>query len=640
MRTSEKSKHHGEFYTPHSLAKFVVWSGFQTFFNQQLPINQWLNFQTGNISQAFDQEPLEEIFNLKNHDKIKGIKILDLGVGNGAFLLAAAKFIEKFYVSSESIESTNIRLSILVKNLHGVDYNSRAVNSCREELKKWIIGDNSAVQDLELIQKIENALLQKIRVGNVLFGDIVQDDNKTHSLLVQDEESKLPFHWYKEFSSVFKQETIGFDLVLCNPPYVTKEISPKDIHLYRLLYQNQFFVNRFNLYHLFFARVKDLLASNGTTVFLTANSILTDSYSIKVRDFLSSHFKIRIIVDFVNRTRIFPNVLQGTCILCLCKRNGESEKQLTQIIRALDMHSLNKGKIVEGWISTPRLFQFKKIISSPHIRTIEILELLNQTCVPLRTMFKIQSGEIRPADSNIRPYYFKSLPEDDSLENYDIILNGKNVHPYHITLEENRLKPRWYRRPKSKDKQLYRKDHSKTPRIVIQRITAREQLRRVIAGKIDRTHLMKHKQVWVENNINYLLLSPDSSSHSKISSDALLGFFNSLLINWFLHQINFTAAIPPKDLGFIPLPKRNSSNIGLLKELANKVLKVQNLLNTSFTSSEIYTQLCPHCTSTGEINKIQTEIDQLVFQLYELPKVYQNEIRNQLALHHQYFNHH
>ncbi len=633
MKTSEKNEGHGEHYTPPSLAQFVVWSGFQAFLNKQLPINQWSNIQKENFEWTHTQRP-------SLNGKIDEIKILDLGVGDGAFLLAAGKFLEGIHSSSESIDSTNIRLNILEKNLHGVDSSSRAVISCRREIKKWIIGDNKTVKGSNLIQKIDKSLNQKIRVGNVLFGDIFQDDRKKNSLLYQNEESKLPFHWYEEFSSVFKQKKLGFDLVLCNPPYVTKEISPKDIHLYRQLYRNQIFVNRFNLYHLFFVRVRDLLAPTGTTVFLTANSILTDSYSTKVRDFLFSHFEIKMIVDFVNRTHIFPNVLQGTCILGLCKKNGEAEKQQTQIVRTFDMSSLNKGDSVEGRISTPRLTFFNKIISSPHIRTIEILELLNQTCTPLRTMFKIQSGEIRPADSNIRPYYFKSLPEDGSLANFEIILNGKNIHPYLINLEENRRKPRWYRRPKSEDKQLFRVDHSQIPRIVFQRITAREQLRRVIAGKIDGTHLIKHRRIWAENNINYLLLSPGSTSNLTISSDALLGIFNSLFVNWFLHQINLTAAIPPADLGLIPLPMKNLTITDSLNELTQKVLQMRDLLNTSSTSSEIYTQLCPHCTSTGKINKIQTEIDEIVFQLYELPDVYQKEIRDQISLHHQYFNHH
>ncbi len=633
MKTSEKNQLRGEHYTPPSLAQFVVWSGFQAFFNQQLPISRWSNLQMENFEMTITQRP-------SINGKIDEIKILDLGAGDGAFLLATGKFLERIHSNSKSIDSTNIRLHILEKNLHGVDSSSRAVISCRREIKKWIIGNNNPDQDSNLIQKIEKSLTQKIRVGNVLFGDIFQDNTKNNSFLLENEETKLPFHWYKEFSSVFKQEKLGFDLVLCNPPYVTKEISPEDVRLYRQLYRNKIFVNRFNLYHLFFARVKDLLAPNGTTVFLTANSILTDSYSIKMRDFLSSHFTIKIIVDFVNRTHIFPNVLQGTCILGLCKKNGEAEKQQTQIIRTFDMTSLNKGKSVEGWISTPRLIQFKKIISSPHIRTLEILEFLNQTCLSLRTMFKIQSGEIRPADSNIRPYYFKSLPEDDSLENYDVILNGKNIHPYLINLEENRQKPRWYKRPKSEDKQLSRQEHSQSPRIVFQRITAREQLRRVIAGKIDRTHLVKHGRIWAENNINYLLLSPGSTSHLTISSDTLLGIFNSLLINWFLHQINLTAAIPPADLGLIPLPKIISTNNDSLIVLQQKVVQIPNLLEGCSSSSEIYTQLCPHCTSTGEINKIQSEIDELVFLLYELPDKYQKEIRNQLSSHHQYFNHH
>ncbi|MHA2245981.1 MAG: Eco57I restriction-modification methylase domain-containing protein [Candidatus Hodarchaeales archaeon] len=639
MKFSDKKIQLGEHYTPRSLAQFVVWSAFQQFFHHKLPKEKWQK----NFELKILKNSLTDLNRFQMLEQIKDIKILDLGVGDGAFLLAAGKFLETIHLTTDTQDLISLKLKLLQRNLYGVDYSSQAVHSCRKELKTWIMGENKSDQSLKITKKVEKALEQKIRIGNVLLGGVFPNDGENLSVLVQDEESvtkkKRVFNWYEEFPILFNSEKSGFDLILCNPPYVTKDISPGDIRLYRQLYQKQIFVNRFNLYHLFFARVNDLLAQNGISVFLTSNSVLTDYYSSNIRDFLFSNFSIKLILDFVSRTKIFPNVLQGTCILVILKKNEDSE-QKTQIIRTFDMSSLIQGEIAEGCISTSRLFYFKKIIPSPYIKTLDILEFLRKNCVSLKNLFKIQSGEIRPADKKIRPHYFKEITEDYNSSDFEIVLNGKNIGPYLINLNENRQKPRWYRRPMIENERIFREDHAQSPRIVFQRITAREQLRRVVTGKIDKKHLKIHKRIWAENNINYFLLNDDLLSNWFVSAEALLGIFNSLLINWYIHQINLTAAIPPADLGLIPLPRKQSEKHEQWQQLHQKVLKIKKLLQGCSSSSEIFTHLCPVCTSTGELSQLQSEINNLVFLLYELPEIYKTEIMTQLSQHHQYFNHH
>ena len=571
------------------------------------------------------------------HEQVKNVKILDLGVGNGAFLVAAGKFLETIHPIDDSTDLIELKLDLLQKNLYGVDNNPQAIYSCRKNIVKWIFGVNKPNQNIKKTKEVQQALGHHIRLGNVLLGNIFEQAQE-HSELINKNEKRV-FHWHKEFPTIFNNRRSGFDLILCNPPYVTKDISPEDNRLYRKLYRKQLFINRFNLYHLFFARVNELLAPNGITVFLTSNSVLTDNYSLKVRKFLCSHFVIENIVDFVSRTQIFPNVLQGTCILVMRKKNGISE-QKTRIIRTFDMKSLIQDEFVDKYIPKSQLFHLRKIIPSPFLETFEILKHLNRNSIRLKDIFRVQSGEIRPADKKIRPYYFKEILKNHKVSDYDIILNGKNVSPYLINIKESRQKPRWYRRPEVVDDRIFREKHALIPRIVFQRITAREQLRRITAGKISKRHLKINERIWVENNINYLLLTPDFPSNWLVSAEALLGIFNSLLINWFMHQINLTAAVPPSDLGLIPLPQKKSENHEQWQKLHQKVLLLQKLLQACSSSSEILTSLCPVCTSAGKISYLQSEINNLVFNLYELPATYQMEIMTQLSQHHQYFNHH
>jgi methylase of polypeptide subunit release factors len=621
----------GEYYTPPILSNFVIELAFLNFFQKSEVIDIKVNTITD----------LTTVRNVK--ERIKQLKILDLGLGDGAFLLAAAKCLEKLYKNLSLGESILNRINILENNLFGVDFNPKAVKSCRKKLKNWLLGETYSAENLELITEKKH-VFDNVKVGNVLFGNISSYVSNDVSTLLPDDvlnEIKVkPFHWNKNFPHIFNQEKRGFDIVLCNPPYVTKNIPSGEIRLYRSLYHDKILVNRFNLYHLFFARVEDLLGPNGVAAFLTANSILTDHYSTKLRNYLMSYFSITKVIDFVSRKNLFPNILQGTCILIFRKKSKNNSKHQTNVIRTFDMASLKQGDIKQGFIPFSKLLYVDKLILSPFKRTFEILDHLKNRCTHLNEIIMIQSGEIRPADRNIRHHYFKEIPPELDLAELDLVLNGKNIAPYIINLSETRQKPRWYNRPKLKEERLFRDGHASIPRIVFQRITAREQLRRVISGVIDQSHLKKYKRVWAENNINYLLLDSGMQLNHMLQVNVLLGIFNSLLINWYLHQINLTAAIPPKDIGLIPIPKKENINITLLDSIEENVKSLRKFLYECQSSSEMLKQLCPLCFTNREINQLRMSVDRNVYELYNINELFQSEVEKQLMSLHNYFNHH
>ncbi|MFX0151038.1 MAG: Eco57I restriction-modification methylase domain-containing protein, partial [Candidatus Hodarchaeota archaeon] len=628
MKSSSSKSTLGEYYTPPILSRFVIESALLNFF-QKLEI---IDAKMNTIAD------LTSVCNIK--ERIKQVKILDLGIGDGAFLLAAGKYLEKFYQSLNLEGSILKRIDILENNLYGVDYNPIAINNCRKKLKNWILGETYSTEHLELITEKKH-VFNKVKVGNVLFGNIsLHDSNDVSPLLPDDMLDGIrvkPFHWNKNFPHIFNQQRSGFDVILCNPPYVTKNIPSEDIRLYRFLYHDKILVNRFNLYHLFFARVKDLLDPNGIAAFLTANSILTDHYSTKLRNYLLSNFSITNIVDFVSRKNLFPNILQGTCLVIFRKKNSNISEHQTKVIRTFDMASLKQGDIKQDFIPFSKLLYADKLIPSPFKRTFEILHHLKNKCIHLNEVIMIQSGEIRPADKNIRQYYFKEILPELDLTELDLVLNGKNIAPYIINLSKTRQKPRWYKRPKLKEQRLFRDGHASTPRIVFQRITAREQLRRVISGVIDQSYLKKYTRVWAENNVNYLLFDSRTLLNDTYPVSVLLGIFNSLLINWFLHQINLTAAIPPKDIGLIPIPRKENINISLLDSIEKNVNSLKKLLYECRSSSEILKQLCPLCFTNREVNQLRKSIDKYVYELYNINEIYQTEVENQLKILHNYF---
>lgn len=612
---------YGSVQTPRSLAEIVVQIGFWHYLSQ--------NGFTSTALEASSGLPLIPELSHTEEKRFRKVRILDLGIGNGGFLLLAAASLEATHnIKSRETEQSfaDIRKNILRNNLWGIDNDPVAVHDCRQNLRDWINDET---------KEITTHLSEKIKVGNALVGRTHVRDMQipNFSDLVQKGNPQL-FHWEEEFPEVFGHKPQGFDIIICNPPYVTKNLAPETIRLYRSLY-GQIFVNRFNLYHLFLARVKDLMAPNGVAVFLTANSFLTDQYSAKLRKFLEKSFTILSIVDFVSRT-LFPKILQGVCIVSLRQKLTTSQS-VTEVFQTFDANTFRKNIFGHGTIPHSHLFFQGKLIPSPNQRTIEILRFLQETCVPLKEIFSIQSGEIRPADSKIRPLYFRTLPLEEKQSIFDPILNGKNTAPFLINLSKTRPKSRWFLRPASEDKHpIFRSQHAFTERLVFQRITAREQLRRLVAARIDQNHLSLHP-VWVENNLNYIRLP---SPKRAFSSEVLLGIFNSLLLNWFLHQINLTAAVPPSDLGLLPLPPQDGWDKSLASQIEEVVLELKKQLLTISSSQKRLLALCPVCTGDLHIEHLRQALDTLVFQLYQLHPSQQTIVSDQMIELHNFFGSH
>ncbi|MFW9777452.1 MAG: Eco57I restriction-modification methylase domain-containing protein [Candidatus Heimdallarchaeota archaeon] len=611
--------------TPRPLANIVVQLAFRHYLKQIGPKSP--NFDTTRKIPFFSK------LGSKMEDHLRMAKILDLGMGKGSFLLSAGAILERMFTTklrNPKHDLAKIRKDILIRNLWGVDGNKERVNDCRQNLTAWIGSD---------IGEVAAHLMEKTKIGNVLIGrTAAKTDNISHSFGQIDSDYPASFHWDEEFPTVFNQKNPGFDIIICNPPYVTKKLSPESIRVYRSLYGQMLF-NRFNLYHLFFARMKDLMNPQGIAVFLTANSVLTDKYSLNLRKFLKESFEILGLVDFVSRN-LFPKILQGVCIIALGFKDGQkrsSSPPLTQVFQTFDANTFHTGKFKCGAIREPHLFFQGKIIPSPDKNSFRILRYLQKTCVPARKLFKIQSGEIRPADPKIRPFYFRGFPQDCKPFAFDPVLNGKNVGPFLVNLSKSRPKSRWFQPPLVKgENPIFRSQHAFMERIVFQRITAREQLRRLVAAMIDRDHLSRHP-VWVENNLNYLLLP---SHKEEFTAEFLLGIFNSILLNWYLHQINLTAAVPPSDIGLLPLPSRQNLDVSLISQIENTVIQITKQLKKVDSGQQRLGNLCPVCRGHNSIEQLRESLDRLVFQLYGLSLSDQTLVTSQMGELHTYFGHH
>jgi len=239
----------GSFYTPPYLATLIA----------DESLNAWFD----NRSETENNHLLELVQNLK---------ILDPSVGAGAFLLAAADWLDTTRQKlGEKISTKNRRESIVKNSLYGVDLIGDAVDKCRSEILQWY----SPIEDER--RAVANSVHKNIKQGNSLN----------------------TYDWTADFSSITTRKNPGFDVILGNPPY--GNLLGKDE---REFIQSKYPFNvggsrtgTWNSAAHFIVRASMLLRHDGELGFLIPNSILRVKQFTKTRQFLLEYLKLWKIID-------------------------------------------------------------------------------------------------------------------------------------------------------------------------------------------------------------------------------------------------------------------------------------------------------------------------------------------------------
>ncbi len=232
------------------------------------------------------------------------LTVCDPACGSGAFLNQALEFLIAEHRYLDELESQlfgtpmvlpNVENQILENNIFGVDINEESVEIAR--LSLWL---RTAKKGRKL-----SSLNSNIKVGNSLIDDpAVAGD--------------LAFDWEKEFPQVFNpslrsaaaEKQSGFDVVIGNPPYV--DIKALDNLLVKELFKSyETAENRINLYSIFIEKGYSLLKDFGILSFINPNSILVNSSYTKIRkkliDDISTIIKLpdNVFEDAIVETIIF-----------------------------------------------------------------------------------------------------------------------------------------------------------------------------------------------------------------------------------------------------------------------------------------------------------------------------------------------
>ena len=324
-----------------------------------------------------------------------------------------------------------------------------------------------------------------------------------------------------------------FDLVIGNPPYGRITLSPS----LRQKFQRSLFGHA-NLYGVFSDLALRFTRPEGVIAYVTPTSFLSGEYFKALRVLLGWEAP-PISIDFIaERKGVFADVLQETLLATYqqgCEPGSASVHFLSQ-----DRHGSVK-------ITGAGSFSLPEELDRPWLipRSDQQSELVDRVSrLPYRLAdygYTVSTGPL------VWNRHKAGLRDEPGKGRYPLLW-AESVRPngvFEFRAQKRNHKP--YFEPKEKENWVVT-DH---PCVLLQRTTAKEQCRRLIAAELPEQFIRKHGAVVVENHLN--MIKP-LKGIPKVSAAALAALLNSDVVDQVFRCINGSVAVSAYELQALPLP--------------------------------------------------------------------------------------
>ena len=367
-----KRKKDGVFYTPQYVTKYIVENTIGKLCcdkKAEFGIVESEYFSDKKRQIATKKSLLDKLENYR--DWLKNITICDPACGSGAFLSAALLFLKKEHelinemqakVTGGGIAFAYFENDILENNLYGVDINEESVEIAK--LSLWL---RTAQPNRKL-----SSLNNNIKCGNSLVSDPSIAGDKA-------------FNWEQEFPEVFTRG--GFDIVIGNPPYVTRGLT----HEIKDYINNNFQTAEYqvDLYVSFMEKAVLITKNGGYNSFIVPNSWLKNLRMSKCREFMLNALNLLSIV----RTN---NVFEDASVDTLIYIGMKSENIMPNIA----ISDFENGEVVlKHYSSKERFYKNNSLIFDIEVNDVmaNILEKMRINVSKINELFDVCRG-INPYD--------------------------------------------------------------------------------------------------------------------------------------------------------------------------------------------------------------------------------------------------
>ena len=329
----------------------------------------------------------------------------------------------------------------------------------------------------------------------------------------------------------------GFDLVVGNPPYGRLKLPPR----LRSKFARSLFGHA-NLYGLFTDLALRLTRNGGVIAYVTPTSLLSGEYFKALRGLLGREAP-PVGIDFVAlRKGVFANVLQETLLATYKRAVAPGTGRVHHVVPTRDGPV---KAVTAGSFNLPAVPEEPWLIPRSEAQD-SLLRVVG--ALPHRLSdwgYTVSTGPLvwnrhkeglreRPGKRRHPLVWAESVRPDGSFE---FRASKRNHKPYF----EPREHERWV--------------VTDFPCVLVQRTTAKEQCRRLIAAELPATFLDEHGPVVVENHLN-MVKALDGIP--KVAPAALAALLNSDLADQVFRCINGSVAVSAYELQALPLPAADS----------------------------------------------------------------------------------
>lgn len=327
-----------------------------------------------------------------------------------------------------------------------------------------------------------------------------------------------------------------FDLVIGNPPYGRITLSANLRERYkRSLYGHA------NLYGLFTDLALRYTKLGGIIAYVTPTSFLAGGYFRNLRDLIVK-LAPPVSIDFVaTRKGVFEGVLQETLLATYRRGNSTSEVAVQEIIpNGHDALKINDC----GTFEIPDCFYDPWIIPRGTSEIALVAQLRSMNHKLKDWGYRVSTGPLvwnrqkdqlrRRAGSGRLPLIWAEAITSDG--RFIFRAEKRNHEPYFQVMEGD-------------DWLVIRE-----PCVLLQRTTAKEQARRLIATLLPQEFLDQHKAVIVENHLN--MVRPLDKS-PQVRPEVVAAFLNSGPADRAFRCVSGSVAVSAFELEALPLPAPN-----------------------------------------------------------------------------------
>ncbi|ATS24103.1 RNA methyltransferase [Xanthomonas phaseoli pv. phaseoli] len=325
----------------------------------------------------------------------------------------------------------------------------------------------------------------------------------------------------------------GFDLVVGNPPFGRLKLAAE-----RREYFSRSLYGHANLYGLFMDLAVRLAKPDGLVSFLTPSSFLAGEYFKNLRAVLHKEAP-PVSLDFVTaRKGVFDDVLQET-VLATYRKGAKRARAVVSFIEAQPGVPVKAEPA--GHFTLPRKATAPWFLPR-HADEAELAKRLRAMSARLADWgYKVSTGPL--VWNRFKP----QLCDSEEAGTVPLVWAESVTSDGRFVLRAEKRNHKPFLRLQPGDDWLV----VRKPCVLLQRTTAKEQARRLIAAEMPASFIKRHAGVTIENHLNMMIPTVENPA---VSPALLAAFLNSDAADRAFRCMSGSVAVSAYELENLPLP--------------------------------------------------------------------------------------